>query len=185
MDTMTLARWRHRFSEWCRSTAYMRTTTRPMDVGEQMAQRDAYDLLTEAAEALAALPTQEQANEPTLLSESVACGTALSMAVVVQPSCEHCGKPLACPGEQAERIAGLELTIEETLDRAEQAERERDAFKAALPTRERVETIVDAVMDGLGGRSGILDGVDFDIRAEIRADLVVIVANFLSRHTEG
>lgn len=48
------------------------------------------------------------------------------------PLCSCCGKPLACPGDTAERIAGLEAMHEETLTRAEKAERERDAFEALL-----------------------------------------------------
>lgn len=91
---------------------------------------------------LAALPTLEQANEPTSLSESVTRGTVASMVAVVQPPCEHCGKPLACPGGQAERIAGLEAMHEEALGRAEKAERERDAFEAALCLALRVPTAV-------------------------------------------
>lgn len=44
----------HRLDEWSKSTEYMRNTTRPMDVGEQMAQRDAYSLLTDLAAQLVA-----------------------------------------------------------------------------------------------------------------------------------
>lgn len=42
----------HRFDEWKKSTEYMRTTTRPMDAGEQMAQRDAHALMLEMVAAL-------------------------------------------------------------------------------------------------------------------------------------
>lgn len=43
-----LADLRHRFDEWCKSTEFMRSTTRPVDAGDQMALRDAHDLLVEA-----------------------------------------------------------------------------------------------------------------------------------------
>jgi hypothetical protein len=39
---------RHRFDEWCQATEFSRTTTRPVDAGEQMAMRDAHDLLVVA-----------------------------------------------------------------------------------------------------------------------------------------
>ena len=46
-QTDRLAALRQRLDEWSKSTEYARTTTRPMDAGEQMAQRDAHALLTD------------------------------------------------------------------------------------------------------------------------------------------
>lgn len=54
LEVIERADWMHRFDEWCQSTEYMRMTTRPMDAGEQMAQRHAHALLAEAADALRA-----------------------------------------------------------------------------------------------------------------------------------
>ncbi len=62
-DPPGLGDWMHRFNDWCVSTEYMRTTTRPMDAGEQMAQRDAHRLL---AEAILMLHAARQSDPPGL-----------------------------------------------------------------------------------------------------------------------
>ncbi|MHB1260356.1 MAG: hypothetical protein ACYC2H_01435 [Thermoplasmatota archaeon] len=70
--------WMQRFNDWCRSTDYMRTTTRPMDAGEQMAQRDAHDLLVEAAAALQSPPPRESAPQGLSTRERQVLGRLVS-----------------------------------------------------------------------------------------------------------
>lgn len=45
---MNIAQWRHELEEWCRSTEFDRLTTKPIDTAQQLALRNAHDLLQQA-----------------------------------------------------------------------------------------------------------------------------------------
>lgn len=72
---------RHEFDNWCRSSEFTRTCTRPVDAGDQMALRDAHDLL------VAALAAAEQAH-----ARELALREALTRRRWNTHLCGACGK---------------------------------------------------------------------------------------------
>lgn len=83
--------------------------------------------------------TVEAAMVPTAGGEYVRVADVRDALAALPPPadpqlCEHCQQPMVCPAGTAERIAGLEAMLDETLTRAEQAE----AKLAAAPPADLV-----------------------------------------------
>lgn len=150
----------------------VRVMVRDRPVSEQARVCDAGDTMTDRDALIARLREESQwfgsrhwgdrgfrehGESATALMQQAADALAALPPLADPPLCEHCQQPLACPGEQAERIAGLEAMHDEALTRAEKAEAKLDHVRRQAGIWKQEARTQKATVDGVGAVVGLPD----------------------------